>query len=147
MEPDYYRILGAREDATEEEIKKSYWKVAKKYHPDSNPRDKDAEKRFKEAAEAYAVLGDAEKRRAYDKVRLQDHTAGPEQKRPDRNKKTSQTTASFDFNSMSSNFEQYFGFRPGTSQVDEEKLHTNKKIKTNPIDVTEMFERYMGIEK
>lgn len=147
MEPDYYGILGVREDATVEQIKKSYWKVAKKYHPDLNPGDKDAEKIFKDAAEAYAVLGDAEKRKAYDKVRLQAHTAGPEQKRPDRNKKTSQTTASFDFKNMSSNFEQFFGFQPGTSQVDEDKLNTNKKTKTNPIDMTEMFKRYMGIGK
>lgn len=61
MEPDYYSILGIREDAAEEEIKKIYRKIAKKYHPDANPGDREAERKFKEAAEAYAVLGDTEK--------------------------------------------------------------------------------------
>lgn len=147
MEPDYYRILGVKEDATEDEIKKSYRKVAKKYHPDANLGDKEAEKKFKEAAEAYAVLGDTEKRKTYDKERSAAHGAGSEQKRPAGNKKTSPKTDGFDFSSMSSNFEQFFGFRPGTSQVDEDKLNPNKKTKANPIDMTEMFERYMGIKK
>lgn len=147
MEPSFYEILGVKENTTEEEIKKAYRRIAKKYHPDANPGDKEAEKKFKEAAEAYAVLSDTEKRKAYDKERLQAYGAGSEQKRPDGNKKTSQTTAGFDFSSMSSNFEQFFGFRPGTSQVDEDKLNPNKKTKANPIDMTEMFERYMGIKK
>lgn len=147
MEPNFYKILGIKEDATDDEIKKAYRKIAKKYHPDSNPGDKEAEKKFKEAAEAYAVLGDIEKRKAYDEERLQAQKAGPEQKRPAGNKKTSQTTPGFDFSSMSSNFEQFFGFQPGTSQVDEDKLNSNKKTKANPIDMTEMFERYMGIKK
>jgi len=64
---DYYEILGVARSATEIEIKSAYRKLALKYHPDRNPGDKAAEERFKECAEAYAVLADAEKRSLYDR--------------------------------------------------------------------------------
>ena len=59
---DYYEVLGVARTATDGEIKSAYRKLAMKYHPDRNPGDKAAEEKFKEAAEAYAVLADAEKR-------------------------------------------------------------------------------------
>ena len=63
---DYYEVLGVSRDADDAAIKKAYRQLAKKYHPDTNPGDKEAEAKFKEASEAYAVLSDAEKRRQYD---------------------------------------------------------------------------------
>ena len=63
---DYYEILGVARQANEEELKKAYRQMALKYHPDRNPGDKAAEEQFKEAAEAYEVLRDAQKRRVYD---------------------------------------------------------------------------------
>lgn len=63
---DYYEVLGVSKTATEEEIKKAYKKLAIKYHPDRNPDDKEAEEKFKEAAEAYDVLHDPQKRARYD---------------------------------------------------------------------------------
>jgi molecular chaperone DnaJ len=62
---DYYEILGVTKSANDEEIKKAYRKLAIKYHPDKNPDDKQAEEKFKEAAEAYEVLSDADKRQRY----------------------------------------------------------------------------------
>ena len=63
---DYYEVLGIDRGADDATIKKAYRKLAKKYHPDMNPGDKDAEHKFKEASEAYAVLSDAQKRQQYD---------------------------------------------------------------------------------
>ena len=63
---DYYEVLGVGKNASEDEIKKAYRKIAIKYHPDRNPGDKEAEEKFKEAAEAYDVLHDAKKRQQYD---------------------------------------------------------------------------------
>ena len=59
---DYYEVLGVSKSASEEEIKKAYRKLAVKYHPDKNPDDKASEEKFKEAAEAYEVLSNAQKK-------------------------------------------------------------------------------------
>src|SRR5688500_3873402 len=64
---DYYEILGVTKNASTDEIKKAYRKVAMQYHPDRNPGDKAAEEKFKEAAEAYEVLSDTEKKSQYDR--------------------------------------------------------------------------------
>ncbi|HOW57888.1 MAG TPA: DnaJ domain-containing protein, partial [Smithellaceae bacterium] len=72
---DYYEILGVARTAAEEELKKNYRKIAMECHPDRNPGDKKAEERFKEAAEAYEVLSDAQKREIYDNY---GHQAGDE---------------------------------------------------------------------
>ena len=63
---DYYEVLGIEKSADDATIKKAYRALAKKYHPDMNPGDAEAEKKFKEASEAYAILSDPEKKRQYD---------------------------------------------------------------------------------
>lgn len=75
---DYYEVLGLSKGASEDEIKKAYRQLAKKYHPDMNPGDKDAEAKFKEVNEAYAVLSDADKKAKYDQFghAAFDQTAG-----------------------------------------------------------------------
>lgn len=72
---DYYEVLGVSKSATADEIKKAYRKLAIKYHPDKNPGDKAAEEKFKEAAEAYDVLSNDEKRQKYDRF---GHSMGPQ---------------------------------------------------------------------
>lgn len=72
---DYYEVLGVSRNATADEIKKAYRKKAIQYHPDKNPGDKEAEEKFKEAAEAYDVLSDADKRARYDQF---GHSMGPQ---------------------------------------------------------------------
>ena len=67
MKRDYYEVLGVSKSATADELKKAYRKVAMQYHPDRNPGDKAAEEKFKEAAEAYEVLSDAQKKSQYDR--------------------------------------------------------------------------------
>ncbi|MDP7671433.1 MAG: DnaJ domain-containing protein, partial [Vicinamibacterales bacterium] len=64
---DYYEVLGVARDASDQDVKSAYRKLALKYHPDRNPGDAAAEEHFKEAAEAYSVLADREKRAAYDR--------------------------------------------------------------------------------
>lgn len=66
MKRDYYEVLGIGKQADEKEIKKAYRKLAKKYHPDTNPGDRTAEQKFKEVTEAYNVLSDPEKKKLYD---------------------------------------------------------------------------------
>src|SRR5215475_1349875 len=67
MKRDYYDVLGVSRSASDEELKKAYRQLALRYHPDKNPGDHQAEERFKEIGEAYAILGDAERRAQYDR--------------------------------------------------------------------------------
>lgn len=69
FDKDFYATLGVAKDASDAELKKTYRKLARKYHPDSNPGDAAAEAKFKEISEAYSVLSDAEQRREYDEIR------------------------------------------------------------------------------
>ncbi len=75
---DFYNILGVSENASQEEIKRAYRELAKKYHPDANPGNKEAENKFKDISEAYEVLSNPEKRKKYDQLRKYGSTSGGE---------------------------------------------------------------------
>lgn len=160
MKQDYYRILGVEKNAPEEEIKKAYRIIAKRYHPDANPGDEAAARRFREAAEAYAVLGDMEKRQEFDKACLRKTRSaaarqyGKSDADPEgQNSKTPQPSGTgerqstgFDFDNVTGNFQAFFGFHPKDGKVNQKKPDLNKKTKTNPIDMTDLFEQYMEMK-
>ena len=137
---DYYKILGISEQADEEQIKQAYRKLAKKYHPDLNPDNPEAEAKFKDVVEAYEILGDAEKRKKYDLKRNkagERSTVGSRQaaKAPDMN---------INMGNFTKDMERYFGFSFNGKDAGQPKTAgTGKK---NPLDVTEMFEAYMKIK-
>lgn len=112
---DYYKVLEISREAGEADIKKAYRRLSKKYHPDANPGNAQAEKRFMEISEAYSVLGDKEKRQAYDRERdipKNDRAQGRNVKR---------NTA-------------------------REPYDLKRKNSANPIDTTDLFEKYMGFQ-
>ena len=143
---DFYQILGVAESATEDELKQAYRKLAKKFHPDSHPGDKECEKRFQEISEAYSILSDSEKRKQYDSHRQEE----PHEKAAYTNTGRKQATEStqhtkVDFENVYKSFEQFFGFHPDSKDItNEKKLNPNAG---NPLDTTDMFERFMGIKR
>ena len=133
---NYYEELGINKEATMTEIKRAYRHLAKKYHPDKNPGDEKAAKRFVRIAAAYEVLGDEESRKEYDNnLGTRGNTKGT--KKQDQNVWTGFNP--MDMN-MSSEFENFFGFTTAGDKVESSDNQT--KSKTNPIDTTQMFERF-----
>lgn len=133
---DYYEILGVSKSASGDEIKKSYRKLAMKYHPDRNPGDKEAEKKFKEAAEAYEILKDDQKKAAYDQY---GHSAF------DQSSGFSSQGAGFsDFGDIFSNFSDIFGdFGGGGRRRSASTSGSDVRYNT---EIT-LQEAFLGVEK
>jgi DnaJ-class molecular chaperone len=147
---DYYKILGVSRNASVDEIKKAFRKLARKYHPDVNPGDKKAEEKFKEINEAYEVLADPDKRKKYD-------TLGPnwqEQFGPQFNRRAytnAYRTSPLDFDSgsgFSDFFEALFGRAGATGGVRGQEAF-RRRVGDNieqPVEVT-IAEAYMGASR
>lgn len=131
MYKDYYEILGVSKNASTEEIKKAYKRLARKYHPDLNPNDKKAEEKFKEISEAYAILSDPEKRKKYDQFGKFDFS----EKEPYQGTYTYQTfDTPFDFSSI---FEGVFDPEEIFSSVFGHKKPKEPKKPPKGQDITE----------
>ena len=140
---DYYKILQVERTASAEEIKKSFRKLAKKFHPDVNPNHKQAEVVFKELNEAYAILGDEEKKKEYDKRLLgagEQREEGFSRKRQ-RTRQTTRQTKDIheEFGNAGSIFESFFGFSPQGTEV-----HMNQKDSVRPMKTSEAYAHIFG---
>lgn len=136
---DYYKVLSVSEQAGDEQIKQAYRKLAKKYHPDLNPDDPEAEEKFKNIVEAYEILGDANKRKEYDLKRKKPGVG--------RSGKNTASTKTPDKNmaDFTKDMEKYFGFSFAGEQSGKQKTGADGQ-KKNPMDVTEMFEAFMRVK-
>lgn len=136
---DYYKILGVPEQADDEQIKQAYRKLAKRYHPDLNPDNPEAEEKFKNIVEAYETLGDAGKRKEYD-LKRKKTGAG-------RSRENTAATKGPDINmaDFTKDMEKYFGFSFTGEQSGKQKTGADGR-KKNPLDVTEMFEAFMRVK-
>lgn len=125
---DYYKILGVPKEADEEQIKQAYRRMAKKYHPDLNPDNPQAEARFKDIVEAYETLGDAERRKAYDVK--QDKAAGRSREAGQGGAKNGDFTPNMDFGAFTKDMEKYFGFSftGGAARRDRTRPQTGRRL-------------------
>ncbi|WP_145409979.1 J domain-containing protein [Paenibacillus xylanexedens] len=148
---DFYAVLGVSRDASPEQIKKSYRQLAKKYHPDVNGGDAQAEARFKQVHEAYSTLGNPELKAAYDQ---QPRSGGSgSSKGTGSNHATRENHAASggnpvtgwsDPSRMHEQFEQFFGIRP---KGKESPNSGNKADSHKGMDMSAMFDRYFGVRK
>lgn len=138
---DYYKILQVERTASIDEIKKSYRKLVKRFHPDQNPNNKDAEKIFAKLSEAYDTLNNPEKKAAYDK-KLFGNTEDFENKKEKKNTNTHKQgkKANVNFNGTESMFESFFGFNPNNS---DKTVHFNDE-NIKPMKTKDAYEHIFG---
>ncbi len=140
---DYYQVLGVSKSANGDEIKKSYRKLAMQYHPDRNPGDKESEKKFKEATEAYEVLKDEQKKGAYDQY---GHAAFDRGGGSSGSGGFNQQGGFNDFSDIFSNFSDIFGDLGGGSRSKKRSAATRGSDIRYNLEIT-LEEAFSGIEK
>ncbi|AZK49183.1 J domain-containing protein [Paenibacillus lentus] len=150
---DFYKELGVSRQATMAEIRQAYRKLAKRYHPDVNPGNAEAEARFKLIVEAYETLSDEQLRAAYDEKLANPNTASGQRSGRSQQGQGKQRTSGaasgkveaegFDPAAMRKQFEQFFGMSP-KGQTDAQSKEANEK---NPLDTSAMFNQFFGFKK
>lgn len=145
MEKTLYEVLGVSRTAAMKEIKESFRKLSKRYHPDDHPGDTECERHFKEVSEAYSILSNQTKREEYNKQL--GAKATQQAKHQSSRKGQPAPMAGFDFQNVNQSFENFFGFHPDTKDiVNEHKMNPDMK-KKNPLDAKDLFESFMGIKR
>lgn len=148
---NYYKILGLQKKASEKDIKKAYRKLARKYHPDLNPNDKTAEKKFKEINEANEVLSNPENRKRYDKYgenwQHAEEYEKAKQKQQQYQKSSQGTTGSYSQEEFSDFFENMFGGSTQTrgQQVNFRGQDFNAELQVNLKDVYTTYKRKLTV--
>lgn len=140
-----YQILNISQRATDEEIKKAYRKLAKENHPDAHPGDEVRAKKFKQVSEAYSILSNPEKRKKYNQELYGSGRgkAGPQgEKKP-----TQHHRSNVNFHNINKSFEDFFSFNPNTKEIVNEEKLKGKAGSRNPLDVSDLFEKFMGIKR
>lgn len=146
---DYYKILNISMSATDAEIKKAFRTLAKKYHPDRNPDDKEALRKFQEVNEAYEILSKEDSRKKYDNDRAnfkgnnkdENNKSSKNSKAKNDNKKYQDKGDSME--NLNKYFESFFGFNANSNDINKDKLKKEK----NPLDTSKMFESFFNIKK
>lgn len=138
-EKDYYKILGVSKDADDEVIKKAFRKLAKKYHPDTNGGNAEAAQKFQEINEAYSVLGEEKKRKAYDEGR-----SGQRQQGNQKASEKSNQSAFTGFNAQ--NFKMNFGDMMFDELNKEKKEKAGSNGQVDFSDVSSQFANFFGFK-
>lgn len=140
---DYYSILGVKSQATQKEIKAAYRTLAKRYHPDVVKDHPEQEKKMYDIQEAYAVLGDEEKRKQYDESLKKNQKGFGRQKKGFSQSEQREQTQAPDMGQ----FERFFGFQPGKGMETYQDRSNRGKKPEGPIKPEEMFQAFFGTGK
>ncbi|MEJ8553246.1 DnaJ domain-containing protein [Tepidibacter sp. Z1-5] len=139
-----YQILEIDKNASQSEIKKAYRKLAKKYHPDRNPNDKNACDIFREVAQAYEILSDEKKRKEYDdKLSNSKKTNKTNKTNNDFSKNKKENMKRPDGMNVDFEFERFFGFNPKTKETKENFANKSK----DPFDTTNIFNSFFKVKR
>lgn len=147
---DFYKILEVSQEATADEIKKSFRKLAKKYHPDTDVNDKTLGPKFQKINEAYSILSDDKLRKEYDEklAKSRQGAAGRVNEKNENKKQAGGSRPAGDIKSAMENlndqFAQFFGFNPKSNKVDDK---VSGKKNNNPIDTSDVFESFFKAKK
>ncbi len=145
MEKNYYKILEVPEDATQEVIKKSFRKLAKKYHPDTNSGNQEAAQKFQEINEAYSILGDEEKKKSYDEQRKYGSQSQAKQGSNSKAGRAGKTANPFQGFSQS-NFKMDFGDMMFEELNGKNKQSSKQGQDINFADVSSQFASFFGFK-
>ena len=141
---DYYKILDIPENASEDDIKREYRKLAMKYHPDRNPENREAEERFKKIGEAYEVLGNKEKRKKYDeKRRKEKKDKNLSQEKRERGKRKSEKEFKRVFSADPENIKNMFEKAFNINDLNNLEEKEGKEHKEN---IEKIFEKFFKIK-